>query len=75
MLARATVGLCAMQLGVAERILRMTARYTSERTQFDRPIATFQAVAQRAGDAYIDVESIRLTMRYTPFYLFKKLNG
>jgi alkylation response protein AidB-like acyl-CoA dehydrogenase len=58
---RATVGLCAMQLGIAERVLRMTAKYTSQRTQFDRPIATFQAVSQRAGDAYIDVETIRLT--------------
>jgi alkylation response protein AidB-like acyl-CoA dehydrogenase len=53
-------GLCAMELGVAERALGMTAKYTSERKQFDKPIATFQAVAQRAADAYIDVEAIRL---------------
>ena len=58
----ATVGLCALELGVAERALRMTATYTSSRKQFDRPIATFQAVAQRAADAYIDVEAIRLTL-------------
>jgi alkylation response protein AidB-like acyl-CoA dehydrogenase len=57
---RATVGLCAMQLGVAERALRMTAEYTTTRQQFDRPIATFQAVSQRAADAYIDVEAIRV---------------
>jgi hypothetical protein len=59
---RATVGLCALELGVAERALRMTAEYTSTRKQFDRPIATFQAVTQRAADAYIDVEAIRLSM-------------
>ena len=47
---------------MAERALRMTATYTSSRKQFDRPIATFQAVAQRAADAFIDVEAIRLTM-------------
>lgn len=58
---RATVALCAMELGVAARALRMTAEYTAQRKQFDRPIATFQAVAQRAADAYIDVESIRVT--------------
>jgi alkylation response protein AidB-like acyl-CoA dehydrogenase len=57
----ATLGLCALELGVAERALRITAAYVSSRKQFDRPIATFQAVSQRAGDAYIDVESIRLT--------------
>jgi alkylation response protein AidB-like acyl-CoA dehydrogenase len=39
----------------------MTAAYAATRQQFDRPIATFQAVSQRAADAYIDVESIRVT--------------
>ena len=57
---RATIGLCAMELGVVERALRMTAEYTTTRQQFERPIATFQAVAQRAADAYIDVEAIRV---------------
>ena len=66
---RATVGLCAIELGVAERALRMTATYTAARKQFDRPIATFQAVAQRAADAYIDVEAIRLTMWKAAFRL------
>ena len=39
----------------------MTAEYTKTREQFERPIATFQAVGQRAADAYIDTEAIRLT--------------
>jgi 3-oxocholest-4-en-26-oyl-CoA dehydrogenase beta subunit len=60
MTERAIVGLCAMELGVTRRALQMTASYTSSRHQFERPIATFQAVAQRAADAYIDVECIRL---------------
>ena len=59
---RAVVGLCAIQLGVAERALGMTAEYATTRHQFERPIATFQAVAQRAADAYIDVEAIRVSM-------------
>lgn len=59
---RAAVGLCAVELGIVEQVLRMTASYTAQRVQFDRPIATFQAVAQRAADAYIDVETIRLTL-------------
>ena len=58
---RATVGLCAIQLGVGERALEMTARYARERIQFDRPIGSFQAVHQRAGDAFINLEAIRLT--------------
>jgi acyl-CoA dehydrogenase len=50
-----------MQLGVTERALEMTAQYSCERVQFDRPIGSFQAVHQRAADAYINLESIRLT--------------
>ena len=60
--ARATVGLCALQLGVAERALELTAEYARQRTQFGRPIGAFQAVAQRLADASIDVAGIRLTM-------------
>jgi 3-oxocholest-4-en-26-oyl-CoA dehydrogenase beta subunit len=58
---RTTAGLCATQAGVSEGAVRMTALYTTERTQFGSPIATFQAVAQRAADAYIDAEGIRFT--------------
>ncbi|MCO8129129.1 acyl-CoA/acyl-ACP dehydrogenase [Acidimicrobiia bacterium EGI L10123] len=59
---RATLGLCAMQLGITETAMRATAEYTKERVQFERPIGTFQAVGHRLADAYIDVEGIRLTL-------------
>ena len=59
---RVTVGLAALQLGVTERALELTAEYARGRKQFGRPIGAFQAVAQRLADAYIDVEAIRLTM-------------
>jgi alkylation response protein AidB-like acyl-CoA dehydrogenase len=62
LLARALAGLCAIQLGVAERALRIAAAYTTEREQFGRPIGSFQAVQQRMADAFIDVEAIRWTM-------------
>ena len=58
---RATAALCAIAIGICEEAVRMTAEYTKTREQFDRPIATFQAVGQRAADAYIDTEGIRLT--------------
>jgi alkylation response protein AidB-like acyl-CoA dehydrogenase len=59
---RALVGLCAMQLGVASRAVQMTGEYTNRREQFGRPLASFQAVHQRAADAYIDVEAMRVTL-------------
>jgi hypothetical protein len=71
--ARATVALCAMELGMVERALRMTASYASTRNQFDRPIATFQAVSQRLADAYIDVESIRVATWHAAWRLASEL--
>jgi 3-oxocholest-4-en-26-oyl-CoA dehydrogenase beta subunit len=62
LVSHATVGLCALQLGVIERALELTAAYAQSRVQFGRPIGSFQAVAQRLADAYIDVEAVRLTM-------------
>ena len=60
-LDRALIALCAMQVGVAERALQITARYVTERKQFDRPVGSFQAVHTRAGDAYVDLQAMRLT--------------
>jgi hypothetical protein len=56
---RAMLGLAAIQLGVAQSALRDTAAYIAQRKQFGRPIATFQGVALRAADAWIDVEALR----------------
>ncbi len=57
----AVVAHCAMQLGVSERALDMTARYVRERVQFGVPIGSFQAVQHRAADAYIDLAAMRWT--------------
>jgi acyl-CoA dehydrogenase len=62
LVSHGTVGLCALQYGVVDRALELTAAYAQSRVQFGRPIGTFQAVAQRLADGYIDVEAIRLTM-------------
>ncbi len=58
---RAMTAYCAVQVGVSERALQLTAEYTSSRIQFDRPVGSFQAVHMRAGDAFIDVQAMRLT--------------
>jgi acyl-CoA dehydrogenase len=61
-LARARLGLAALQVGISEEAVRMTAEYVSEREQFGRPLSTNQAVALRAADAYIATEAIRATL-------------
>lgn len=57
----ATALLCATVAGACEGALRITAAYVSEREQFGTKIGTFQAVAQRMADAYIDTQGVRLT--------------
>ncbi len=59
---RVLAGICALQVGVAEEAVRQAARYTSGRRQFNKPLSTFQGVALRAADAYIDTEAMRVTM-------------
>jgi alkylation response protein AidB-like acyl-CoA dehydrogenase len=54
--------ICAELCGLASGALRMTADYTGARQQFGRPIGTFQAVSNRLGDGYIDVESMTWSM-------------
>lgn len=57
----ATGALCVQEAGISAAALALTGEYAKTREQFGKPIATFQAVGQRAADAYIDVEAIRLT--------------
>ena len=58
---RATVAVCATQIGVCEKALEITAEYARERVQFGVPIGSFQAVQHRCADCLIDLESIRWT--------------
>jgi alkylation response protein AidB-like acyl-CoA dehydrogenase len=57
-----TVATCALQLGITEGALTLTAEYAKVREQFDRPIGTFQAVSQRLADGYIDTRFLALTI-------------
>jgi alkylation response protein AidB-like acyl-CoA dehydrogenase len=55
------VATCAMQVGVSDRAIEMTAEYVREREQFGVPIGSFQAVHHRMADAYVDLEAMRWT--------------
>jgi alkylation response protein AidB-like acyl-CoA dehydrogenase len=70
---RRAVGLAAYQLGVLERALELTAGYARTREQFDRPIGSFQAVAQRLADGYIDIKGLRLTVDQAAWRLSEDL--
>ncbi|HYA69064.1 MAG TPA: acyl-CoA dehydrogenase family protein [Acidimicrobiales bacterium] len=61
LLEHAAAAFCLEVAGACQTAVKLTAAYTTEREQFGKPIATFQAVGQRAADAYIDAEAVRLT--------------
>jgi alkylation response protein AidB-like acyl-CoA dehydrogenase len=48
---RGVFGVSAMLLGLAQRMLDMTAEYVTERHQFGVPIGSFQAVKHHCADA------------------------
>ncbi len=49
----------AEQLGAAQRCLDMTVAYISERKQFGRTIASFQAIKHRCAQMMVQVEGLR----------------
>ena len=61
--------LAAEQLGGAQACLDMTVAYVSERRQFGRTIASFQAVKHRCARMMVDIEALR-SMVYGAAALF-----
>ncbi|HUC37054.1 MAG TPA: acyl-CoA dehydrogenase family protein [Acidimicrobiales bacterium] len=72
---RAQAVTCLEISGACQAALKLTAEYTTQRHQFDKPIATFQAVGQRAADAYIDTEAVRLTAWQAAWRLAEELGA
>jgi len=60
----ATVALAAEQMGGAQQVMDHTVAYTKERTQFNRPIAGFQAIKHKAADMMARVEVARSGVYY-----------
>lgn len=52
----ATVALAASTIGTCRSIFESTLQYAKDRTQFGRPIGSFQALKHRLADMYLSVE-------------------
>ncbi len=59
MIAQSHLALAAESIGGAQKCLDMTLEYTAQRIQFDRPIASFQAIKHRCADMFILLEAAR----------------
>ena len=53
--------LSAVAVGACREAVARTAKYTSERVQFGKPLSSKQGVLHRAADAHIDTECMQLT--------------
>ncbi len=60
----ATIALAAEQVGGCQRLLDMTVEYTGERVQFNRTIASFQAVKHKVADMMLRTEVARSAVYY-----------
>ena len=56
---RAVAGHCITMLGGAMAVLDMTVEYVKQRTQFGRPVGSFQAVQHHCAQMATDVEGCR----------------
>jgi alkylation response protein AidB-like acyl-CoA dehydrogenase len=56
---KAAIGLCAEMAGGAAAVLEMSVDYSKSRTQFGRPIGSFQAIQHKCADMLLLVESSR----------------
>lgn len=54
---RAALAVAADSLGNTRRVLDMTVTYVGQRTQFGRPIGSFQAVKHHAADMLVNTET------------------
>lgn len=56
--------LCAESVGACDRALEMATEYAKARVQFDRPIATFQAIRHKIVDMLHQLELARVATHY-----------
>lgn len=69
------VAIAATQLGVSAGAVRHAAEHVATRQQFGRPLSAFQAVTQRAADAYITTEAQRSTLLNAAWRLDAELDA
>ena len=68
------IGIAAQALGIAQASLDASVNYSKERKQFNKPIASFQAIQFKLADMSIAIESARLLTIKAAWLKDKKLN-
>ena len=69
------IALAAEQVGGCQQLLDMTVAYTGERVQFNRTIASYQAVKHKAADMMLKTEVARSAIYYAACVAQEALEG
>jgi alkylation response protein AidB-like acyl-CoA dehydrogenase len=64
LLETSAIAAAAGMIGIAGAALDMAVAYAKQRTQFDRPIGSFQAIKHRCADMLVAVETARSAAYY-----------
>jgi len=64
-----SVALAAEQVGGTQACLDMAVDYAKSRSQFSRPIGSFQAIKHKCADIYVDLETSRYAVYFTAWSL------
>lgn len=59
----------AQMMGIAARMLELAVEYAGQRTQFGRPIGSFQAIKHRCADMLVQLETGRTAAYYAAWAL------
>lgn len=57
--SRSQAALALEAVGISQKVLELAREYASERKQFDKPIASYQAVSHQVADMYMHTELAR----------------
>jgi len=71
----ATIALAAEQVGGCQQMSDMAVAYTSERVQFNRTIASYQAIKHKAADMMLKTEVARSAIYYAACVAHEALEG
>jgi len=71
-LNRGALGTAAQLLGLAEAMVQMTVKYTSERNQFGKPIGSNQALKHHMADIAVKTEFAKPTVYRAAYTLSKR---
>ena len=74
-LEKAALARCAEMVGGAQAVMDMAMQYARERTQFNRPIGSFQAIQHHFADMWIDINGSRFLLYKAAWKVSKQISA